>query len=175
MLVVGRVARVDLGAPTPGEQRRERLVEERCVGRTRLQRSCLLEELAADSRLLARIDDDTRLRLVRAAGPLARPDRYMRKALAKQLHRQKVRAVRSADQAVLDQTGIRSLRKEPVFRTPLPKPAQALDAPVRDDGEPDDGGWAAPTATSICSSSGSCQGSSSSIWAPVWASFGTAR
>lgn len=106
----------------------------------------LLEELAADSRLLARIDDDTRLRLVRAAGPLARPDRYMRKALAKQLHRQKVRAVRSADQAVLDQTGIRSLRKEPVFRTPLPKPAQALDAPVRDDGDPDDGGWAAAEA-----------------------------
>lgn len=106
----------------------------------------LLEELAADSRLLARIDDETRLRLVKAAGPLARPDRYMRKALAKQLHRQKVRAVRSADQAVLDQTGIRSLRKEPVFRTPLPKPAQALDAPVRDDGEPDDGGWAAAEA-----------------------------
>lgn len=106
----------------------------------------LLEELAADSRLLARLDDETRLRLVKASGPLARPDRYMRKALAKQLHRQKVRAVRSADQAVLDQTGIRSLRKEPVFRTPLPMPAQALNAPVRDDGEPDDGGWAAAEA-----------------------------
>jgi NAD(P)-dependent dehydrogenase (short-subunit alcohol dehydrogenase family) len=106
----------------------------------------LLEELGADFRKLAQIDDETRLRLVRAAGPLARPDRYSRKALAKVLARQRVKQVRSADQAVLNQTGIRSLRKDPVFRTPLPKPAQALDAPVRDDGEPDDGGWAAAEA-----------------------------
>jgi NAD(P)-dependent dehydrogenase (short-subunit alcohol dehydrogenase family) len=106
----------------------------------------LLEEIGADPRLLACLDEPTRLRLVRAAGPLARPDRYSRKALAKALARQRVRQARSADQAVLEQTGIRSLRKEPVFRTPLPLPAQALDAPVRDDGEPDDGGWAAAEA-----------------------------
>ncbi len=106
----------------------------------------LLEEIGADPRLLACLDEPTRLRLVRAAGPLARPDRYSRKALAKALARQRVRQTRSADQAVLEQTGIRSLRKEPVFRTPLPMPAQALDAPVRDDGEPDDGGWAAAEA-----------------------------
>lgn len=106
----------------------------------------LLEELGSDLRLLATIDEPTRLRLVRAAGPLARPDRYSRKALAKALARQRVRQTRSADQAVLNQTGIRSLRKEPVFRTPLPMPSQALDAPVRDDGEPDDGGWAAAEA-----------------------------
>jgi NAD(P)-dependent dehydrogenase (short-subunit alcohol dehydrogenase family) len=106
----------------------------------------LLEELGQDLRLLARVEESVRLRLVKAAGPLARPDRYSRKALSKVLARQRVRQVRSADQAVLDQTGIRALRKDQVFRTPLPKPAQALDAPVRDDGEPDDGGWAAAEA-----------------------------
>ncbi|MEZ4360856.1 MAG: SDR family NAD(P)-dependent oxidoreductase [Kofleriaceae bacterium] len=106
----------------------------------------LLEELGGDLTRLARIEEATRLRLVKAAGPLARPDRYSRKALSKVLARQRLRQVREADQAILDQTGIRSLRKDPVFRTPLPKPAQALDAPVRDDGEPDDGGWAAAEA-----------------------------
>src|SRR6185295_5845309 len=64
------------------------------------------------------------------------PDRYSRKALGKVLTRQRYRARRDADRAVLDQTGIRALRREPVFRTPLPRPAMALDAPVRDD-EPD--------------------------------------
>jgi len=36
------------------------------------------------------------------------------------------------------------LRKDPVFRTPLPRPAMPLDAPLRDDGEPD--AWAAAEA-----------------------------
>ena len=51
-------------------------------------------------------------------------------------------ARREADRAILDQTGIRALRREPVFRTPLPQARDiALDAPVRDDeGEPD--AWA---------------------------------
>jgi NAD(P)-dependent dehydrogenase (short-subunit alcohol dehydrogenase family) len=106
----------------------------------------LLEEFASDLRRLAQLDEPTRIRLVSAAGQLARPDRYSRKALAKVLARQRILRVRSADQAVLDQTGIRALRKEPVFRTPLPMPAQSLDEPVRDDGGPDDGGWAAAEA-----------------------------
>ncbi len=100
----------------------------------------LLEQLAGDLRSLADIDEALRIRLVTAAGQLSRPDRYSRKALGKVLARQRVRARRDADRAVLDQTGFRALRREPVFRTPLPRPAMALDAPVRDDGEPD--AWA---------------------------------
>jgi NAD(P)-dependent dehydrogenase (short-subunit alcohol dehydrogenase family) len=96
----------------------------------------LLEQLAGDLRTLAELDEALRIRLVMAAGQLSRPDRYSRKALGKVLTRQKFRARRDADRAVLDQTGIRALRREPVFRTPLPRPAMALDAPVRDD-EPD--------------------------------------
>jgi NAD(P)-dependent dehydrogenase (short-subunit alcohol dehydrogenase family) len=92
----------------------------------------LLEQIAEDLPRLATIDDALRARLTIAAGRVSRPDRYVRKALSKALVRERKRATRQADQALLDQTGIRTLRKEPVFRTPLPQPAQALEAPVRD-------------------------------------------
>ncbi|MEO7731434.1 MAG: SDR family oxidoreductase [Kofleriaceae bacterium] len=100
----------------------------------------LLEEMGGDLRSLAELDEPLRIRLVSAAGLLSRPDRYSRKNLGKVLARQRVAAKRDADRAVLDQTGIRALRKEPVFRTPLPRPPMALDAPLRDDAEPD--AWA---------------------------------
>jgi NAD(P)-dependent dehydrogenase (short-subunit alcohol dehydrogenase family) len=106
----------------------------------------LLEQLGADLRALAEIDEPLRIRLVTAAGQLSRPDRYSRKALGKVLARQRVRARREADQARLDQTGIRVLRKEPVYRTPLPRPAMPLDAPVRDAVEADADPWAAAEA-----------------------------
>src|SRR5215470_8930211 len=96
----------------------------------------LLEQLGGDLRLLAQLDEALRIRLVTAAGQLSRPDRYSRKALGKELARARVRAKRAADRAALDRTGIRTLRKDPVFRTPLPRPQEmALDAPVRDEAE----------------------------------------
>ncbi len=99
----------------------------------------LLEQLGAELPRLAQLDEQLRVRLVTAAGQLARPDRYSKKALAKALLRARVKAKKEADRAVLDQTGIRALRREPVFRTPLPKPADmALDAPIRDDEGPED-------------------------------------
>jgi NAD(P)-dependent dehydrogenase (short-subunit alcohol dehydrogenase family) len=104
-----------------------------------------LEEVAADMTLLSHLDEPLRRRLTTVAGQVSRPDRYMRKALGKALIRQKNQARREKDRAVLDSTGIRALRREPVFITPLPRPDQALDAPVRDlEGEPDE--WAAAEA-----------------------------
>jgi len=101
----------------------------------------LIEEIAADLKTMAVLDEDLRIRLVTAAGQLSRPDRYSRKALGKALARARFRANREADRALLDQAGIRALRREPVFRTPLPKPDWTkLDAPLRDD-EGDDA-WA---------------------------------
>lgn len=94
-----------------------------------------LEALASDLRQLAHLDEPTRVRLATAAGALSRPDRYTRKALSKELTRQRVAQKRERDQAVLAETGIRALRREAVFRTPLPRatltmPALALDAPL---------------------------------------------
>jgi NAD(P)-dependent dehydrogenase (short-subunit alcohol dehydrogenase family) len=102
----------------------------------------LLEELGTELPRLADLDEALRIRLVTAAGQLSRPDRYLRKQLGKVLARQRTKARKDADRALLDQTGIRALRREPVFRTPLPRPADMeLAAPVRDDeGEPDE--WA---------------------------------
>jgi len=94
----------------------------------------VLEQIASDLRTLASLEESLRIRLVTAAGQLSRPDRYSRKALGKVLARARVRARRDADRALLDQSGIRALRREPVFRTPLPKPEWTdLDAPLRDD------------------------------------------
>jgi NAD(P)-dependent dehydrogenase (short-subunit alcohol dehydrogenase family) len=98
----------------------------------------VLEQLTADPAALAAVDDGLRRRLVVAAGQLSRPDRYVWKALAKAIVRDQKAARRAADHAVLDRTGIRALRKEPVFRPPLPAPAQPLDAPVRDAAGPDE-------------------------------------
>jgi len=104
----------------------------------------LLEQLAEQLPRLAELDEPLRVRLVTAAGQLSRPDRYRRKALGKALIRARVKAKRAADNAMLDQTGIRALRREPVFRTPLPKPANmALDEAVRDDDDgSDEAAWA---------------------------------
>jgi NAD(P)-dependent dehydrogenase (short-subunit alcohol dehydrogenase family) len=103
----------------------------------------LLEEVADDLPQLAQIDDELRARLMRAAGRVSRPDRYTRKALSKALLRERKRATRRADQALLDQTGIRTLRRDPIFRTPLPRPTgMELDAPVRDDEGDGDDPWA---------------------------------
>jgi NAD(P)-dependent dehydrogenase (short-subunit alcohol dehydrogenase family) len=102
----------------------------------------LIEQLGADLPRLAQLDEELRIRLVTAAGQLSRPDRYSRKALGKALARARVRARRDADRSLLDQTGIRALRREPVFRTPLPKPEWPLE--LAEDGEAD--AWAAAEA-----------------------------
>ncbi len=100
----------------------------------------LLEYLAADLRRLADLDEPLRIKLATLAGALSRPDRYTRRALGKELARQRTRKLRDDDRAVLDQTGIRALRKEPIFRTPLPMPGQALEAAVRDGADGVSGG-----------------------------------
>ncbi|HEX4417741.1 MAG TPA: SDR family oxidoreductase [Kofleriaceae bacterium] len=106
----------------------------------------LLEHLGGDLTRLAELDDDDRHRLVIAAGRISRPDRYTRAALGKAVARARKAARRTAATAVLDETGIRALRRESVFRTPLPAPEMPLLEPPRGDeaGEPD--AWEAAEA-----------------------------
>lgn len=90
-----------------------------------------LESIVEDRAILADLDPEIRRRLMEAAGRVSRPDRAALRKMAKALRRKDRDEARRADEAVLDATGIRSLRRAPVFETPkiLPPPA----AP--DDGE----------------------------------------
>ena len=106
----------------------------------------VLETLSADPSPLAEIDDDLRRRLVISAGQISRPDRYTRAALSKAAVRARKQARRGAEIAVLDQTGIRALRREPVFQTPLPVPEMALTEPPRGDAAEAPAPWDAAEA-----------------------------
>jgi NAD(P)-dependent dehydrogenase (short-subunit alcohol dehydrogenase family) len=88
----------------------------------------LLQYLADDIRRLADIDEALRIKLVSLAGALSRPDRYTRRALGKAISRQKASKEKQDDREVLATTGIRALRKDAVFKTPLPMPSPALQA-----------------------------------------------
>ena len=108
--------------------------------------AALLEQMCAEPARLAALDEPVRRRLVIAAGQLSRPDRYTRKALRKGLDRRVRQETKAADRALLDGTGIRALRRLPVFpslgavpRLPGPEMIDAL-------GAGDDGEWAAAEA-----------------------------
>ena len=80
----------------------------------------LLESLVADHTRLSLLDQDLRRRLVTAAGQISRPDRLAKRRLASALWRRERDQVRRADVAVLERTGMRTLRRAPVFPTPPP-------------------------------------------------------
>jgi NAD(P)-dependent dehydrogenase (short-subunit alcohol dehydrogenase family) len=95
--------------------------------------AALLEELVREPGLLAALPDDLRRRLTVAAGQLSRPDRYVRKAIRKGLVRRTRQERKAADAAILDGSGIRALRRLPLYTSlgavpALPPPAELDDA-----------------------------------------------
>jgi NAD(P)-dependent dehydrogenase (short-subunit alcohol dehydrogenase family) len=77
----------------------------------------LLEKIVADRSLLADIPEPDRNRLLNAAGRVSRPDALSRRQLLKVVKRKKrVEKVERAE-SVLAATGIRKLRRQPVFIT----------------------------------------------------------
>ena len=78
----------------------------------------LLEEIVDNRGLLAGIDEELRIRFLTAAGQVSHPDKRARRRLAKARRKQKKVDQRDADQALLNQTGIRTLRESPIFETP---------------------------------------------------------
>ena len=78
----------------------------------------LLEEVAKNRAMLAGISEEERTRLLQAAGQVSRPDAVDRRRLRKAQIRQREAAKLQRDQSVLNKTGIRVLRKKPVFTTP---------------------------------------------------------
>src|SRR5436190_7056356 len=78
----------------------------------------LLEAAAGDRALLAILSAEDRLRLIQAAGAIFCPDVGGRRRLIKAWQRQRKTAKLQRDQNVLSETGIRTLRRKPVFITP---------------------------------------------------------
>src|SRR4051794_40462835 len=83
----------------------------------------LLEQVAANRALLAAMPVEDRTRLLTAAGDIYCPDVSQRRRLVKASARQRKADKTNRDQSVLSETGIRALRRKPVFTTPnLPPP-----------------------------------------------------
>ena len=77
----------------------------------------LLEKIVADRSLLADIPEVDRNRLLNAAGRVSRPDALGRRQLLKVVKRKKREEKVQRAESVLAATGIRKLRREPVFIT----------------------------------------------------------
>jgi len=77
----------------------------------------LLETIVADRSLLAGIPEADRNRLLNAAGRVSRPDALSRRQLLKVVKRKKRAEKVRRSESVLAATGIRKLRREPVFIT----------------------------------------------------------
>jgi len=98
-----------------------------------------LELVAADRGTLALLSEDEHRRLRAAAALVSNPDVRARRTMAKALARRRRREQSERDEDILAATGIRTLRRPPVFTTPnifAPKRFEARDlAPAADSGD----------------------------------------
>jgi NAD(P)-dependent dehydrogenase (short-subunit alcohol dehydrogenase family) len=78
----------------------------------------LLEAIDADRGLLAALSEEERERFLRATRVVSDPDPRARRRLVKASKRQRKAAIAAHDENVLTSTGIRELRRKPVFTTP---------------------------------------------------------
>ncbi|NOS72148.1 MAG: SDR family NAD(P)-dependent oxidoreductase [Verrucomicrobia bacterium] len=96
----------------------------------------LLEQVAGNRALLAELSLEERTRLLKAAGDIYCPDVRERRRLVKARSRQRKSDKLQRDQGVLNETGIRTLRRKPVFTTPnLPPPPDIEPQEVEDEAE----------------------------------------
>ena len=78
----------------------------------------LLEAIATDARLLGGLSEQLRTRLKQAASRVAHPDRTLRRKLQKDERRAHKASRVEKTEASRHETGIRALRRKPVFTTP---------------------------------------------------------
>ena len=88
----------------------------------------MLEAIAGDRGLLADLSAEERTRLIRAAGQIYNPDVGARRHLVKAIEKKRRAARANQDDRVLHATGIRVLRRRPVFTTPNVFAPPAFDA-----------------------------------------------
>jgi NAD(P)-dependent dehydrogenase (short-subunit alcohol dehydrogenase family) len=90
----------------------------------------LLEWLAADPQLLEQLPVEDRARLHQAVASVYHPDPVARRVKLKAAEKARYASKVRADEALFDRTGIRELRRKPVFSTPsifAPKGFEAHD------------------------------------------------
>ena len=93
----------------------------------------LLERIVADRGLLAALPPEERKRLVAAAALVYHPDAKARRMMVKATIRQRKAAAVRRDEAVLEERGIRSLRRQSVFNTPNIFPPERFEQSDVDD------------------------------------------
>ncbi len=102
----------------------------------------LLRRIADDRALLVPVPQDERQQFLDAVAQVFHPDAKARRAMVKATTRERKAAAAARDDSVLHQTGIRELRRKPVFTTPNVYPSEAFltlaPTSVADDGEGDD-------------------------------------
>ena len=98
--------------------------------------AAMLEQIVANRALLAQLTEEERSRLTQAAGAIFCPDVSKRRQLVRAKQRQHKADKIQRDQRVLNETGIRTLRRKPVFITPnLPPPPEIEPQEVADNPE----------------------------------------
>src|SRR6267378_4750380 len=96
----------------------------------------LLEQVAADRRLLAELPVEDRVRLLQACGKVYCSDPLQRRLRLRATQRLQKNQRIKKDQNVLSDTGIRKLRTRPVFTTPNILPPEAFQQQeIQDDEE----------------------------------------
>ena len=80
--------------------------------------AALLERIAMDRSLLEDVPAEERERFLKAVANVYHPDRVERRRMAKVVDKQRKAARVRRDDTVLHETGIRALRRKPVFTTP---------------------------------------------------------
>jgi NAD(P)-dependent dehydrogenase (short-subunit alcohol dehydrogenase family) len=96
----------------------------------------LLEQVAADWRLLDRLPEGERRRFHDAVARIYNPDPVARRRRLKAEERAKKAAWNQREDAVLNKTGIRELRRKPVFMTPNVFPPKEIASERRASLEP---------------------------------------
>ena len=96
----------------------------------------LLELIAADRRLLDTLPEEERKRLHQAVAQVYNPDPAARRRMLKAEERERSAAQIQRDSEILHETGIRTLRRKPVFTTPNVFAPEGFESQEREAIEP---------------------------------------
>jgi NAD(P)-dependent dehydrogenase (short-subunit alcohol dehydrogenase family) len=107
-----------MSLPTPGSRTGAGVPADAGLRERLRDAAALLEAVAADRRVLEGVPREERQRLFRAAALVYSPDRVERRRQARVAARERRAARVQRDEGALHETGIRSLRRKPVFTTP---------------------------------------------------------